>query len=157
MRQPPDAFVERLRTTFPGEGWTCSWDPDVGRWRISGLSASGSPIHQWVCWYRDATTGEPIAPDPATGIHPFRELDQSCQDEVIRNMQRSFVGRTGDPLKDWSLFQQANRRHNQALMKARAKERANTFADLLRETDVRRPGWLKHHSTNKTERRIARS
>jgi hypothetical protein len=153
-RHPPQEFVRRLQSTFPGEGWDVFWEEAVGRWAIRGLSAAGKPVTQYWGWYQDATTGLPLAPDPATGLHPYRDLDQPSQDQIIRSMQQSYVGATGYGQEDWQRYMNERRQHNKALMRQRVKDRAQRFAELITEMAVGRP-WLKHHSGSRKAREIA--
>lgn len=146
MRTPPVGFVERLQRSFPGEDWVVRWNEVVSRWEFIGRSAAGRPVSQFWGWFYDPATGTPLDPDPITGLHPFRDLDPVAQDEAIRNLQRSFIGQTGDGAQDWELYMQARRDHNTALRKQRTKARAQLFADLLTAFDIRRPGWKKDHA-----------
>lgn len=150
----PAAFNHRLATTF-GSDYRMTWDATVGRFALHSLSAAGKPITQYWCWFYDPVTREPLAPDPATGLHPYRGLDQRAQDEIVRNLQVSYIGQTGDGLTDWTRDQQARRAHNTALQQQRVRARAQQFADLIHEVKLNRP-WLKHHSGSATSRRIAR-
>jgi len=154
MREPPEGFVQRLKSTC-GSDWNVLWNDLLGRWQFDSLSAGGKVVSQFWGWYKDQH-GNPLEPDPVTGLYPFRDLDLTAQDEAIRNLQKTYIGKTGYGLIDWNKFQKSNIAYNQAVMQQRAKRRATLFADLIREMDIRRP-WLKHHSGSKAERRVALS
>lgn len=142
MRAVPEAFNRRLALTF-GAGYVMRWDDTVKRYALDSPTATGGTVTQWWGWFRDAK-GQPIEADFETGLHPFRDLDQTAQDEIVRNLQRSYIGQTGDGRTDWARHAAERRQFNDALVRQRQKARAQTFADVLAEVDLRRP-WLKHH------------
>lgn len=138
------AFNHRLATTF-GAGYVACWDAVAGRFAVDTPTVDGRTVRQYWGWFTDPVTRTPIDADPDTGLHPYRDLDASAQDEIVRNLHRSNIGHTGDGLRDWSQELQAKRTFNADLAKRKRKQRAQTWADLIAEVDIRRPGWLKDH------------
>lgn len=136
------AFNRRLQTTY-GADWCAYYDETAGRYAVKSLSVSGREVTQFWCRFHDATTGAPLAPDPITGLHPYRDLDEQAQEEMIRNLDRSYIGSTGYGEVDWMRTLQARRVHNASVFRQKVKQRAQQFADLLSSFDIRRPGWKK--------------
>lgn len=148
VRQPPAAFLIRLRQ-FP-DFVDLRYNEAVGRWEFVFLSAAGREVSQFWGWARNPLTGAPIEPDPYTGLHPFRDLDQAAQDEIIKNCQQTFIGTeldrvTGNARRDRLEHMKGRVAYNEQLIKNKAKKAGDDYADMVAEMDVRRP-WLKFHS-----------
>lgn len=143
--EPPADFVRRLHAAFP-DFVDLRWNTHFSRWEFIFLSAAGRPVSQFWGWTRNPLTGEPIAPDPDTLLPPFRDLDASAQEEIMRNCEQTFIGNRADATRDWRGRFRAVREHNESLRAARHKQRGQDFADMLAEFDIRRPGWLKESS-----------
>lgn len=148
------AFNARLASTF-GAAYRSYWNAAVGRYAVDTPTADGKTVVQFWCQFYDPTTLEPLEADPVTSLHPYRDLDEVAQEEVIRNLHRSYIGKTGHGLRDWDLNAQVSRKHNADLKKAKLRARADTYADLIAEVNSGRP-YLKHHSGTPTQRRLAR-
>lgn len=154
MREPPAGFVQRLQQTF-GSDWGVRWNDVVRRWEITSTSAAGQPVSQFWGWFYDQKTGEPVMPDPVTGLVPYRGLDAGAQEELVQNLHRSYIGKTGDGLRDWAGYMTELRAFNQELTRSRRRAKAELFADMIAEVDIRRP-YLKHHTGTKRGRAVAR-
>lgn len=143
--EPPTAFVRRLRAAFP-DFVELRWNTHFDRWEFVFLSAAGRPVSQFWGWARNPLTGAPIAPDPITLLPPFRDLDASAQEEILRNCEQTFLGNRADAHRAWGDKFRATTAHNEALRTARRRQHAQDWADAIAEFDIRRPGWLKEHS-----------
>lgn len=145
-RTPPEGFVQRLKALC-GADWDVRWNDQVHRWEFTSLSAAGHPTSQFLGWFTNPFTGERIEPDPVTGLLPFRDLTPDAQEEVLHNLQVSYIGNNADG-KNWRQVQYARRRYNRDLRAKRARERGEAYADLIREVAISRPGWKKDHQRN---------
>lgn len=137
------AFNQRLQLTF-GSDWVARWDDVAKRYAIDSLSAAGQKVSQYWGWFRDAN-GQPLAPHPVTGLHAYRDLDEAAQEEIVRNLHRSYIGETGDGAIDWARDEAKRRAHNQGIIQQSRKAKAAAFADMIASMDIRRPGWRKDH------------
>jgi len=148
-RKPPAAFVAELVRRF-GAGHDVQFNELTSRWEVITPSAGGKPVAQVWGWFRrfDAKTQryEPV-PMLANGLPPFRDLDSAAQQEIIANMEHSFVGNREDGASSWKEHIR-NRSEFNAQRKAKSRRRrAETYAELLGE--VRIAGrWKKEHPRN---------
>lgn len=142
-----DSFNRRLALTF-GAGYRMFWDDVTKRWTLESPSADGRTVYQPWGWFKDAN-GVRLQPDPVTGLHAYRDLDATAQEEIIRNLHRSNIGFTGDGVRDWAADEAARRQHNADIVTKSRKQRAQAFADMIASVDIRRPGWLKDHRPKK--------
>lgn len=152
-REAPAWFRQELRRRF-GAGHDAEWDGVLQRWVIVSPSAAGYPTRQVVAWYRDPKTGLPTRPDVA-GILPFRELDDDCCHEILRNMEASSLTNRHDGAGTWKEKMRRAQAHNDAIVAKNTREAARLYVDAISEVDLRRP-WLKHHSGSAALRRVAR-
>lgn len=148
-REAPAAFVAQLRAEFP-DFVELRFNEQVGRWEFITLSAAGRPVSQFYGRDRDEQTGAPIEPDPVSGLLPFRDLDPTAQHEILENMRRTFIGNRHDGPGTWSRKAERARAHNNELRRARARERAEDYAYMLQQVDLRRP-WVKFHRRGKQQ------
>lgn len=153
QREAPAWFRQELRQRF-GAGHDAEWDGVLQRWVIISPSAAGYPTRQIVQWYTDPRTGIPTRPD-AGGILPFREMDDDCCREILRNMEASSLTNRHDGAQTWREKIKQAARHNEAIVARQTREAATAMVDAIAEVDLRRP-WLKFHSGSPTTRRIAR-
>lgn len=151
-RRPPNGFVERLNREF-GSGHDVRFNDVVQRWEVISPSAAGRPISQFFGWSRNPLTGTPIAPDQF-GLLPFRELDQAGMDAIVQSMRDTFIGGSADGYTSWKERHAGVTAHNEAVSRAYSRQSAVEYAQALSEVDLRRP-WIRHHSRNPVERRIA--
>lgn len=143
MRIPPADFVARLRLQC-GSDWDVRWNLAVQRWEFLSTSAGGIQVSQFWGWFKNPLTGEKIEPDPVSGLVPFRDLDATAQAEILQNLEASYIGNRHDGAKDWETWSGDRIRYNKAVDTKRRKEKANDFADIISEVDLRRP-WVKYH------------
>jgi hypothetical protein len=79
-----------------------------------------------------------------TGLLPFRDLTPDAQEEIIRSMERTFIGNRADGAGTWRRHMKQRRDYNTELRKKRARQRGEAFAEIISELDLRRP-WVKYH------------
>lgn len=142
-REAPADFVAQLKREFP-DFVEVRFNEQVGRWEFVLLSAANRPVSQFLGWDRNPLTGEKIEPDPVTGLLPFRDLDPTAQNEIIDNMRRTFLGNRHDGDGTWQRKADNANRYNRELRLQNAKRRAEDFAYMLQQVDLRRP-WVKFH------------
>ena len=152
-REAPAWFRQELRRRF-GSGHDAEWDGVLQRWVIISPSVAGYPTRQPVMWFRDPHTGEPTTPDVA-GILPFRDLDDDCCFEILRNMEQTSLTNRHDGAQTIEGKIKGVLAFNAALEARQTREAARAWADAIAEVDLRRP-WLKHHSGSHATRRVAR-
>ena len=141
MREPPADFVVKLKAQC-GSDWDVRFNVEVGRWEFQSNSASGMRVSQFFGWYVNPLTGTKIEPDPVTGLVPFRDImDVSTQEEILDNLEKSFIGNRVDGAKDWETYSGDRIRYNKRLTERKRKQRAEDWADVISEVDLRRP-WL---------------
>ena len=140
MREPPADFVARLKLQC-GSDWDVRFNEHVGRWEFQSNSASGMRVSQFWGWYYNPLTGAKIEPDGVTGLIPFRDLDMAAQVEILDNLEKSFIGNREDGAKDWETYSGDRIRYNKRLTERKRKQRAEDWADVISEVDLRRP-WL---------------
>ena len=140
MREPPADFVVKLKAQC-GSDWDVRFNEHVGRWEFQSNSASGMRVSQFWGWYYNPLTGAKIEPDGVTGLIPFRDLDMAAQVEILDNLEKSFIGNRVDGAKDWETYSGDRIRWNRRLTEKKRKQRAEDWATVIAEVDLRRP-WL---------------
>lgn len=140
----PEAFDRRLKELFPDfvEG---RYNTAVGRFEFVFNSAANRPVSQFWGWDRNSITGAKIEPDPVTGLLPFRDLDPAAQQEIIDSCTRTFIGNRADGDGTWQQKATKARQYNADKRTTSATQRGKEFAYLIRQVDIRRPGWKKDH------------
>lgn len=146
VREAPEGFVRQLKMQC-GSDWDVRFNTHVNRWEFLSLSAGGIQVSQFLGWTRNPLTGAKIEPDPVTGLTPFRELDATAQAEILRNLERSYIGNRFDGSSGWKDHSRKVTEYNKALDANRNRKRGETFADLIKEVDLRRR-WKKDHVRN---------
>jgi hypothetical protein len=144
------AFVARCRASFP-DFMDARYNDVLKRYEIITLSAANRPVSQFYGWFRNPLTGKAIEPDPVTGLVPFRELDETAQEEVFKSLEQTFLGNPLDGAGSHRASQQRAREYNAALVQKRRKERAETIVGVLKEMTIARP-WVKYHPHAKDPR-----
>lgn len=147
MRNAPPEFVAEMQRMF-GTMWTVEWREHLGRWVVIGPTADGRLVEQTWGWFRryDPETKQMVkvecGPD---GLPPYRGVsDRESQLEMLGNMERSYLfNRTGG---DQSIRHRFSRiaRENAALKRAKQRQRAALYADLIGEVRIARE-WKKDH------------
>lgn len=147
MHNPPADFVARLKALC-GADWDVRYNNEVCRWEFLSTSAGGRRVSQFWGWYTNPLTGEKIEPDPVTGLVPFRDLDQSAQAEILKNLEESYIGNRADGARNWEQWSLDRIRFNKQLDAAKRRKRAEDYAYSLTQVDLRRP-WLKFHQRSR--------
>ena len=141
MREPPVDFVNRLHAQC-GSDWSVRFNVEVGRWEFQSTSAGGMRVSQFFGWYYNPLTLERIEPDPNTGLAPFRDItDISTQNEILTNLEQSYIGNREDGARDWEALSGNRMRYNMALDTDKRKRRGEDFAYLMKQMDLKRQ-WL---------------
>jgi hypothetical protein len=147
MREPPVEFVQRLKLLC-GSDWDCRWNIEVGRWEFLSTSAGGMRVSQFWGWFRNPLTGAKVEPDPMTGLVPFRDLDLTAQNEILKSLDETYIGNREDGARDWEKWSGDRIRYNMELDKAKRRKKAEDYAYALQQVDLRRP-WVKFHKRDK--------
>lgn len=147
MRIPPAGFVADLQRRFGAE-WNVKWSELYSRWVVTGPSAGGQQTEQVWGWFRKwnpETKQYDMVATGEDGLPPFRDLDMEAQGEIIANMERSYLFNRHEG--DTTVKKRFARltRDNDATKAKNVQQRASTFAHLLNEVNIRRPGWKKIH------------
>lgn len=87
-------WLAQLRAIDPGAD--LRFNEVVGRWEFILTSGDMVPRSQFWGWFRNPLTGQPIPPDPVTGLHPFRDFDDAAMDEACANLEKTFIGNPYD-------------------------------------------------------------
>lgn len=125
-------WVARLRQVDPQAD--LRFNHTVGRWEFILSSADGVMRSQFFGrFYVVQADGSRkyLPPDPETGLHPYRDLDDAAIEEVCANMERTFVANrydgAGTPRKE------ILRRHrfNQAHKKRKYDDAGALWADMF--------------------------
>lgn len=146
-RIPPEDFVRRLKAQC-GSDWDVRFNEEVNRWEFLSTSAGGMRVSQFLGWFVNPLTGERLEPDPITGLLPFRDLTPDAQEEVLRNLDVSFLGNRADGAGTFKRQFEQRIRYNKAIQVESAKKRGQLYADLIHEVNLARP-WKKEHERNK--------
>ncbi len=96
MREPKPSWVRALRSLTGNGTDDIRFNEALGRWEFALTSADGVMRSQFWCQFKNPLTGEPIEPDPFTGLQPFRELDDDGMIEALANLESTFVGNPHD-------------------------------------------------------------
>ena len=96
MREPKRTWVRALRALTGFEQDDIRYNETVGRWEFVLTCGDGVPRSQFWCVYKNPLTGEPIKPDPMTGLQPFRELDDETMRDALTNLESTFVANPFD-------------------------------------------------------------
>lgn len=147
------AFVQELRRRFP-DVQDLRWNDAVQRWELISLSAANRPVSQFWGWFYDPFTKAKIEPDPVTGLVPFRDLwHPSERAELLANLETGYRFRQGADGSNWKEHVRNRSQWNDAERKKRLKARAENFAYMIQQCDLRRP-WRKFHEHRPGQGRI---
>jgi hypothetical protein len=155
-RTPPAAFVAELQRRF-GSEYDVQWNDGTARWEILGPTPDGRRVAQTWGWYtrRDPHTGATVrVPPDELGRPPFRDLDPEAQAEILRNMERSFVGHSTNGGTVARRFDRHVRSTRETLRRRR-RQRAEAYVNLLWDAGTVRPStlWKKIHVRGAATRR----
>lgn len=154
MREPPADFVLKLKAQC-GSDWDVRFNVEVGRWEFQSISAGGMRVSQFFGWFYNPLTLERIEPDPNTGLAPFRDItDINTQDEILKNLEQSYIGNREDGARDWETYSGNRMRYNGQISAANRKARGDDWAYMLKQVDLKRP-WLSDTYFEKRKKAIA--
>jgi hypothetical protein len=140
MRQPPADFVVRLKALC-GADWEVRYNEEVCRWEFQSTSAGGMRVSQFWGWFYNPLTKEKLEPDGITGLLPYRDLTPDAQEEILRNLETSYIGNREDGARDWAQLSRQRIEFNKAIGVKKRRNRAEDYAYALTQVDLRRP-WL---------------
>ncbi len=130
MREPKDSWVAALRALTGNEKDDIRFNEALSRWEFMLTSADGVMRSQFWCQFKNPLTGEPIPPDPYTGLAPFRELDDVAMIEALANLESTFVGNPHDGVGTTQKEVIKRHKYNQAIDKKRWRDGGQAFADM---------------------------
>lgn len=138
-RAPKASWVDALKRTC-GANHDLRWNSEVGRWEFLIPCVDGVARSQFFGWFKNPNTGEPIPPDPVTGLPPFRDLTDDVMREVLETLQRTFIGNPWDGPGTARNALKRNQQHNDRLAAAHYKQAGEAFADMVAERGRRLRG-----------------
>ena len=130
MRSPKASWVRALRALTANEDDDIRFNEVLGRWEFVLTSADGIMRSQFWCQFKNPLTGEPIPPDPYTGLAPFRELTDEAMIEALANLEKTFVGSAFDGAGTTQKEVLKRHKYNQDLDKKRWRDGGQAFADM---------------------------
>lgn len=97
MRVPDPKHVAALKRTCGAE-CDLRWNEAVGRFEFLLPGGDGVVRSQFwgQFWRWDHGNRVRLDPDPTTGLHPFRDLDDFAMREALDNLTKTFVGNPYD-------------------------------------------------------------
>ena len=98
------------------------------------------PRSQFWCVYKNPLTGEPIKPDPMTGLQPFRELDDEGMRDALKNLESTFVANPFDGAGSTRKEVMKRIQENSAEGQRRYKQGGDDFADMVNDRAKRLRG-----------------
>ena len=139
MRIPKAEWVQALKALCGAEA-DLRYNETVGRWEFVLPEADGSCRSQFWSWFKDPRTGQPLSPDPVSGLLPFRDLDDGAMREALRNLEETFIGNPWDGAKDQRTMIRRRMQYNADLRQQRYREAGWLFADMVAERGRRLRG-----------------
>ena len=97
---------------------------------------------QFWCVYKTPLTGEPIKPDPATGLQPFRELDDEAMRDALKNLEMTFVANPFDGAGSTRKEVMKRIKENRDEGQRRYKQGGYDFADMVNDRAKRLRGAI---------------
>lgn len=142
MREAKPQWIADLRALTGQEADTIRWNHAVSRWEFVLTEADGVPRSQFWGWDVNPLTGAPITPDEATGLYPFRDLDDATMQTALANLQRTFIGNPFDGAGSTQKQVKQRMRHNRAIRKQQISGAAEAWAEMAAERARRIRGAL---------------
>ena len=142
MRVPKPSWVRALRALTGFEQDDIRYNETRSRWEFILTSADGMPRSQYWGVSKNPLTGEPVKPDPVTGLHPFRELDDEAMRDALKNLEMTFVANPFDGAG--STRKEVQKRINENLDdgQRRYKQGGYDFADMVNDRAKRLRGAI---------------
>lgn len=127
MREPRRKWVVALKALTGNEADGIRWNEALSRWEFLLAGADGVVRSQFWGYYDRP-------PDPLTGMHPARELDDDGMREALANLTETFVGNPYDGAG--TVQEEVFKRHKFNLQHSRAQyvEAGEAFADMTTDT-----------------------
>lgn len=132
MRIPKPEWLAALRDLC-GDQVRLSWNETVGRWQFDVMCVDGRYQPQFFCQTKDPITGK-LLEVQGLEMLPFRELDDESFREVLRNLEKSYLGNPHDGQVLPGRHVRKIARENSALGQRQRQDRINSTE-----------GWLSHH------------
>ena len=135
MREPKISWVRALKMLTGNEADDIRWNEALGRWEFLLTGADGVVRSQFWGYFDQP-------PDPVTGIHPSRELDDETMRVALTNLEKTFVGNpydgAGSPGEEVYERHRFNLQHN----RNQYLEAGEAFADMAAERALRLRGGM---------------
>ncbi len=137
-RIPQPGWVSALRAVTSAEA-DIRFNEFVGRWEFILRAADGSPQSQFFGWfYQSMPNGQRVTldPDPATGLYPFRELDDDAMTEVLEACIKTDLrrpGGTGSPRREAERIMAENTQRARQQRSRAASDWAERVVDRRRQ------------------------
>lgn len=134
-REPKPEWVAALRALC-GSQADLRFNETVSRWEFILPSADGICRSQfWGWFYQTNAKGvrTRLKPDPETGLHAFRELDDDSLREALDNLTRSFIGNPYDGAGTTRREVERRIAFNEEHRKAQYRRAGEAFADMASE------------------------
>ena len=124
MRDVEPRWITALQRLTGCETDTIRWNGLIGRWEFVLAGADGVPRSQFWGWFN-----KPI--DPASGLFPFRDLDDDSVKEALANLEKTFVGNRHDGAGNTKREVKRRYDYNEGLKTKRYQEAGELFADMV--------------------------
>lgn len=139
MREPRPHWLAMLRALEGCAEADIRYNEEVGRWEFILPSADGKMRSQFWGVFHDAR-GRWVPPDPVTGLHPFRELDDQGMREAIASLERTYVANRHDGAGSTRREVRRRMAHNAAVQRAQYRAAGELFADMVMDRGRRLRG-----------------
>lgn len=141
-REPTPEWVAALKALCGAEA-DLRFNETAGRWEFILPSADGILRSQfWGRFWRPGKNGEriPLKPDPETGLHAFRELDDAGMAEALQNLERTFIGNPFDGAGTTRREIERRIAFNEEHRRRKYRAAGEAFADMVHERQYRLRG-----------------
>ena len=140
MRQPKPSWVRALRALTGFEQDDIRYNETLSRWEFVLTCGDGVPRSQFWGVYKNPLNGMPVTPDPMTGLHPFRELDDDAMRDALKNLESTFVANPFDGAGSTREEVMKRIEENRAEGQRRYKQGGDDFADMVNDRAKRLRG-----------------
>ncbi len=140
MRSPKPSWVLALRALTGFERDDIRYNETLSRWEFVLTSADGVLRSQFWGVYKNPLTGLPVTPDPMTGLHPFRELDDETMRDALTNLESTFVANPFDGAGSTRKEVMKRIMENRIEGQRRYKQGGEDFADMVNDRAKRLRG-----------------
>lgn len=126
MRTAKPEWIAALRRLEGCSTADIRFNETVHRWEFVMDGADGVPRSQFYGWFNQQI-------DPASGLYPFRELDDDGMRVVLANLEQSYVGNPHDGAGTVSKEIRRRIRFNTNLKSRKYHEAGEAFSDMAAE------------------------